>query len=305
MKQLKLSLAALACAAVVGCGGDAGPSAASGTVTQVQAQALRAKLDTLVTSLDVTNLQNPAGLVPGAGVTASSLKPFENDPFAACTTITPNALADIDQDQISKEKNYKFSCNNIPEGNRLVTKTGTVEIRDLDDNLSVVDGGGYSFVYDMEYYSPDAWTGKYKGFYRFEKIGRTLTYSSEFSSSFTETHSGQDIVGSWESNYKHALTPTDASQPWAGGEINTDGYYRVIIKGDDGTGNILDWDFTFKMVSNSLVYESKHTSNCISYYKSGSLEFTDASNNVMKYEYSCDKYTYSFNGQVLYSNPAN
>jgi hypothetical protein len=300
MKLIRYSLAALLSAALTSCGGGVLPTTASGTVTRTQAQGLTTRLNQLVTNISATNIQNPGAAVNGAGVSMASVGPFAEDAdiFSNCSTITPNPTKDIDGDGLADEKNYVFDCTNISEGAYLVNKQGTVKILDLDTTKTLADGGGYSFTYDLKYNSQGAYSNEWSGFFKFEQVGTSSVYTSKFASFFTETHSGQDIEGSTVSNFTHTFTPTDAAQFWTAGTAKTTGFYRVIVKGDNGEGEILDWDFTFKFDAD-LVYEAEAVAGCKFFYKSGYLQFTDASSNVIRYDYSCDKYTYSFNGNVI------
>lgn len=290
--------------ALISCGGDAGLSAASGTVSAAAANnvKMRTELDKLVTEL-TASIQTPGNSVPG-GITTSAIQTLqeEQDPFASCTQVTPSALVDADADGISELKKYVYNCSNVPYGQYTTNKNGTVTIMDLDDDVTTGDGGGYSFEYDLVQNTPGYYSSEWTGLFKFERTGTSYLYTSQFKSIFTESHSGQDITGGVQSNYTHKLEAEDATKPWDKGSSLTDGYYRVIVQGDDGQGNILDWDFTFKIKS-EVTYESTGTSSCTYYYKDGYLEFTDASNNTLRYTYACDSYTFSFNGQTIYTTP--
>lgn len=310
MKHIQFGLTALAMAVLTSCGGGTAPSSASGTVSLQVAQSakLQTELNAVITQL-TTNVENPgAGLGGIGGITASAVnvQPAEADPFAACTTITPASLTDEDKDNISLLKTYKFDCNNVDNGEGWpMSKKGTAVIKDLDDTVKTENGGGYSFDFDLNFFSAGAFESIYKGFYKLEKLGKKLIYTSEYEIVFTETHSGQDLAGGSHSNYTYTLEGVDAEQPWKHGKSTMNGFYRFIVKGtypDQHTGKdvVLDWDFTFK-IDADLEYQRTSDSGCVSHYKSGYLEFTDASNNVMRYDYSCNKMTYSFNGVVITS----
>lgn len=304
MKYIKFGLLALVSAVLASCGGGGlAPTSTSGTVSAAAANhpSMKTNLNQLVTQLSA-NVQNPAaGLGSIGGVTASAIaiNPLEADPFDSCTTITPSTLVDEDGDDIAVNKTYKYNCNGIDIGEgRPVSKKGTVTFQDLDDSVKTDNGGGYNFVFDLDFFSPNAWTSTNKGFYKLEKSGAKLTYTSQYFSSFTETHSGQDLEGGLSSNFTYVVAGTDAANPWRKGTSSTSGFYRLIVKGDDGDGNILDWDFTFK-IDSAVEYENTADSGCTQYYKSGYLTFTDASNNKLRYDYTCNSVTFSFNGTVV------
>lgn len=281
------------------CGGDGALNAASGTVTAADVTNTRmtTELTKLMTEL-MTNIQSPTGTIPG-GVTASTVLTLENDPFESCTQITPATLVDADGDGISKLKKYVYNCSNIPYGDDYISnKKGTVLIQDLNDDVATGDGGGYSFEYDLEQNTPGAYESVWSGIYKFERTSTGYEYTSAFKSIFTETHSGQDIEGGFESNYSHKIVSEDSASPWTRGTATSDGFYRIVVNGDDGQGNILDWDFTFKFKTD-VVFEQTNTSGCSYYYKEGFMEFTDAGNNTLRYTFTCNSVTFSYNGQAV------
>jgi hypothetical protein len=301
MKYFKFLLLVITGAGLTACGGGGNiPTEASGVVTTAQASSntMITNLNGLVANIG-TNLANPNNVSPGAGITSSAV-PFNLaavDPYDACSTVTGN-LTDSDGDGIVAEKNYSFDCHGIDTGFYKTDKTGTATIKDLDETTTVSNGGGYYYSFDLSLNSPGAFSADWEGFYQMENTSTAWTYTSQFYSTFTETHSGQDLEGGQASNFVHVMKPDDPSDFYKRGTVVTDGFYRIIVKGDDGNGNILDWDFTFKLKGRAT-YERQSINACHYFYRDGYIEFEDTIGTKMRFDYFCDHYTYSVNGTVV------
>lgn len=300
MMMIKYSMLAALGIVLSSCGGgDLGPTAASGTISQSVASSTNIKnaFDQLIGKLSASSLQDPSSLAGVAGITTNAIKSNAADPEAGCTTITPGTLVDADNDGMVAEKTYTYNCFGIVHGNYTYDKVGTVKLTD-DDDVPISEGGGFYHEYDLTNDS-DTHHSKWKGNFGLENDGKSLNHYSRFSSTFSEDHNGQNFVGGTESNYTYKLTYNDPVKPYDSGTIFQDGFYRLIIQGDLGNEyGVVDWDFTFEIKA-ELEYESTQTSGCTYYYKSGYLEFTDESNNRIRYTYTCDSVIYSFNGTEI------
>ncbi len=282
------------------CGGaqQVGPTAASGTVTQAQATTLKTQLDQLINNFSATTMQNPSNLVTIPGVTLNAVAQNNVTPYDACTTITPSNLVDNDGDGLVAKKVITYDCRGIVIPNHAPSnRIGTFILTD-DDTVSLADAGAYSMEYDVEFSSDDGYFSQWNGEYSLTRPRGNVLFSSRFLTTFEEPDGTR---GGYESNYTNLQIPNDVNAPYDAGSKELEGFHRLILKGDvtiDQQTVSVDWDFTFE-ISGEIEYELQQQSGCVSYYKSGYLQFHDFSRNVIRYDYTCTSVVYSYNGNQI------
>ncbi|MCB0377512.1 MAG: hypothetical protein KDD33_03385 [Bdellovibrionales bacterium] len=277
------------------CGGAViGPTAASGAITSTtEAQTVKTGFDALLARITPANLQSPGNIATVPGVTTSAISPKAASAFDACTTITPTTAVDADGDGVAASKKYEYNCIGVAEpGHPAENRLGTITISD-DDTVPASQGGAYSFAYDVQF-SSSHYQSTWEGEFSLTRDQGKLTYGSRFKAFFSES----DYAGTWESNYTYELNPTDPASPWDAGTAAMSGFYRLQASGTVSNQHV-DYDYTWEMSSGNLEYEQTGTSGCVNYYKNGYIQFKDAGNNLIRYEFTCSAVSYSLNGTAI------
>lgn len=297
MKLFKLTLVALASAAITGCGGEGGPLTASGgSVAQGQVQAALSQVDS---ALDTFSLDtNPS--FPQIGGNSISVDPNPSVTWwdhGACTTVTPTPLVDADSDGISLLKKYTYDCDNIVDGEYIYSVNGSITMKDLDDTKRWMEGG-YRADYDTLYTfngvpGVDEMSYEDVGYFELKKVGGSFVYDSEYRSNGTGVYHGRSHEVIWQSTWNHSVTPDPSgTNMWDKGSISFSGFFGLQgqFQHDD------PFSVVFEISSNNLKYD--YDSGCNT-YQSGSITFEDGNGNRIVLTYACTSVTGTFNGQTV------
>ncbi len=227
-----------------------------------------------------------------------------------CTyKVTEGSETDADCDGIPAHVVAEFDCT-FKEDTYSFTTSGKFTITDKDDaNTS----GGYEFIiedykYDYTYtYSANGssqsqtyhYTGEYEG--TFDNSINNGTYHTEYDFAFSGTYA-LDTVSSYEYTLGYFMnldyTPLADSNdnPYDAGTISSlKGFYKYEFssKGQEAQGKA---QYVVAIDAKDLVHPS---TPCASYYQSGTLSFTDGSDNEIVITYNNCTYSSTYNGQPL------
>lgn len=294
-------VAALAVFGLSSCGGDEDVNSASGSTSASLAPAIVGMFTAGQFGINVNQAPDTIpsftklgfkGSTSGLSVQASAV-----DPLADCQKSSPDTVVDADGDGIALEKNYEADCTNVlmNDGFTFTLKSKMV-IRDLDDTVRYT-AGGYSFDIDYEGSTLKVpqydFSWNHRGHFSAIPGPTSFTVSSKYSAGFSGREREDYWDFTWKSNYSMVYTPLDMSAPYVAGAVKYSGF--VGIEGNLVPEQLEKFVVAFQLDSVDLIYDY---ANC-SYYKSGSLYWTDGAGQKVESRYHCSGFDTYFEGQKI------
>lgn len=306
MKKIGLLMATLPML-IAGCGGGGGAlSAAGGSVTSAQVQAIFADA-TILNVLRTLEVTDNMGSPPVNDQIGGGLL---DDPFASCTRSNKDTAVDADGDGIKKHLKYEYNCNQVNAGyGGVASRVGFYEVVDHNDEDAPENkgwGGGYRYTYEFDSAYKNAheeMTFGYNGYFDVKNTGGSLIYDSKYKSHVDGE--GTDDTGKqlkwswvWQTNWKNVYTPDDMTQFYKAGNVRIEGFFKVAgSMTPNQTGVSTNVNVVFEVASKDLRYDRD---TCPSYFWSqGEMSFKDGSGNVYKYVYSCGPAKAYYNGKEI------
>ncbi len=262
------------------------PSAASGTISQTTATAQAATLQSAVIP---TNLSGNS-IYTGLNISFPTPPAFVATIYDDCTTATPATRVDADGDGIKAVMNLSINCTGIRSSGYTYNWVGTNNMRDTDDTNSY---GGFAqdFNWIFSHRSDDGTNSEnyaHQGSFAYTLSTSVHSYVGLYNYTGTNTYNGTNTNYTGGANFN--FTWTDTGTFPSNGTASLQGFYKFNV-----TENSVVSTYIVRISSTDLTYNS----GCSQFYNTGSVTFTDASNNAIKYTYGCTTVTKTYNGTAI------
>lgn len=277
---LKLMAVAPVFAATLSCGGPGGEP--------LTARSISAVMGGLGQALQKLPSSNTTPSLPVSGVTTSAVGPFA----VTCETVSPTTVVDADSDGIAATKSSTFDCTDFASGGERLTRQGSITVTDKNE---AVDGvlGGLKVDFNITKFNLVDTSGKlfensYVGHWEYTGgSGGQVSSTADFSGLVRYESSSFSNNYTYNYTWIWSLTPTDAGNPWAAGQVSVSGAF--VLSGDfvyeDSNGNRSQQNGSFAI--NYYSQNLKYDTTCAKFYQSGSFFVSDGNGTLMEIRYAC------------------